>query len=192
MGTKRKKRVAKKPFDYKTTIWVGLALVGLIIVVMLILQFNQNEKIDSSYFHDDDKKIVLSMDKEMSALDNSRWESDVTHMVYYHDGNKITSARAFYEYATEAEAEEAYKHLELGAYSTSKKINGRFVVFDVNKSQYENMTVEDLEASRDLLKEINALILDYDENYVKPRADIDFEEVEETEGSEDSENSVTE
>ena len=36
--------------------------------------------------------------------------------------------------------------------------------------KYENMTVEDLKESRELLKEINALILDYDENYVKPSA----------------------
>lgn len=159
-----------KPFDYKTTIWVGLALVALILVVMAILKFNQNEKIDSSYFHDDDGKIVLTMDKEMSALDDSEWESDVTHVVYYYDGNKIIAARAFYEYATEAEAEEAYKHLDLGTYSSNKKISGRFVIFDVNKAQYENMTVEDLKESRELLKEINALILDYDENYVKPSA----------------------
>lgn len=162
------KRV-KKPFDYKTTIWVGLALVALIIVVMMILRFSQNENIDSNYFHDDNGKIVLTMGREMSALDDSDWESDVTHVVYYYEGNKIVAARAFYEYATEAEAEEAFKHLELGTYSTNKKINGKFVVFDINKSQYENMTVEDLKESRELLKQIDALILDYGEGYVKPR-----------------------
>lgn len=174
MSGKLKKKSAKskkvnKPFDYKTTIWVGLALVALMIVVMAILQFNQNEKFDSSYFHDADGKIVLTMNKEMSALDDSEWESDVSHVVYYYEGNKIVGARVFCEYATEAEAEEAYKHLDLGAYATGKKINGKFIVFDVNKSQYENMTVEDLKASRELLKEIDALILDYGEGYVKPR-----------------------
>lgn len=168
----RKKNIKKKiekPFDYKTTIWVGLALVALMIVIMAILQFNQNEKIDSSYFHDANGKIVLTMNREMSALDDSDWESDVTHVVYYYEGDKIVAARAFYEYATEAEAEEAYKHLELGSYSNSKKINGKFVIFDIDKSQYENMTLEDLKESRELLKQIDALILDYDEGYVKPR-----------------------
>ena len=183
MGTKLKKKItrkktakvakpaksAAKPFDYKTTIWVGLALVALIIVIMMILKFNQNEKIDSSYFHDEEGKMVLSMDKEISALDDSEWEADVTHVVYYYEGDKIIAARAFYEYATEAEAEEAYKHLDLGNYANGKKINGRFIVFDVNKAQYENMTVEDLKVSRELLKEIDALILDYGEGYVKPR-----------------------
>ena len=172
MGTKFKK---KKPFDYKTTIWVGLALVALIIVIMMILKFNQNETIDSSYFHDADGKIVLSMDKEMSALDDSEWEADVTHVVYYYDGNKIIAARAFYEYATEAEAEEANKHLSLGEFADGKKINGRFIVFDINKSQYEDMTVEDLKESRELLKEIDALILDYDEGYVKPQTVVETE-----------------
>ncbi|MBR3269686.1 hypothetical protein IKG07_00285 [Candidatus Saccharibacteria bacterium] len=174
MGTKLKKKTAKtkkveKPFDYKTTIWVGLALVALMIVIMAILKFSQNEKFDSSYFHDADGKIVLTMSKEMSALDDSEWESDVTHVVYYYEGNKIIGARAFYEYATESEAEEAYKHLDLGPSASGKRISGKFVVFDVNKSQYENMTVEDLKASRELLKEIDALILDYGEGYVKPR-----------------------
>lgn len=202
MGTKkkiiRKKTATKKttkvvkPFDYKTTIWVGLALVGLIIVIMMILKFNQNEKIDSSYFHDSDGKMVLSMDKEISALDDSEWEADVTHMVYYYEGNKIVAARAFYEYATDAEAEEAYKHLDLGAYSTNKKISGRFIVFDVNKAQYENLTVDDLKESRELLKEIDALILDYDENYVRPHAKEEPETEPESEPETPEENSATE
>ena len=175
MSEKRKRKIFHKKtrnvksFDYKTTIWIGLFLVAFVIVVMAILKFNQNESFDSSYFHDADGKIVLTMSREMSALDDSEWEADVTHVVYYYEGDKIIAARAFYEYATEAEAEEAFKHLELGTYSTNKKINGKFVVFDINKSQYENMTVEDLKESRELLKQIDALILDYGEGYVKPR-----------------------
>lgn len=152
----------KKPFDYKTTIWVGLLLVALIVVVMMILKFNQNEKIDSSYFHDDDKKIVLTMDRDNATLDDSEFEPEITHVVYYYEGDKIVSARAFYEYDTEAEAEEANKNLELGEFADSKKINGRFVVFDINNSQYQNLTVTELRKNIELLKQIDALILDYD------------------------------
>ena len=144
MSEKRKRKIVRrktkkvvnenarkaKPFDYKTTIWIGLFLVAFVIVVMAILKFNQNESFDSSYFHDADGKIVLSMSREMSALDDSEWESDVTHVVYYYEGDKIITARAFYEYATEAEAEEAYKHLNLGEFADSKKINGKFETFD--------------------------------------------------------------
>ena len=152
----------KKPFDYKTTIWVGLLLVALIIVVMMILKFNQNEKIDSSYFHSDDKKIVLTMDRDNATLDDSDYEPDITHVVYYYEGDKITSVKAFYEYRTDAEAEEANKNLGLGEFADGKKINGRFIVFDLNKSQYENLTVSELQQNIELLKQIDALILDYD------------------------------
>lgn len=169
VSKKASNKTSNKPFDYKTTIWVGLALVALILVVMAILKFNQNEKIDSSYFHDADNKIVITMAKDISALDNSEWESDVTHVVYYYEGNKIVAARAFYEYATEAEADEAYKHLGLGTFADNKRISGKFVVFDIKKSQYEDLSVEDLRQSRERLKQIDALILDYDEGYVKPR-----------------------
>lgn len=164
-------KVDVKPFDYKTWILVLFAVAALIVVIMAILKFTQNEKIDSSYFHDDDKKIVLTMDAENADLDDSKWEPEITHMVYYYDGNKITSARAFYEYETEAEAEEANKNLGLGEFADGKKVNGRFVVFDVNKSRYENLTVEKLRKNVELLKEINALILNYDK-----RSDEDEDE----------------
>jgi hypothetical protein len=183
MSEKRKKKIIRrktkkvvkenvrenKPFDYKTTIWIGLFLVAFVIVVMAILKFNQNESFDSNYFHDADGKMVFTMDRNNATLDESAWEPEITHVVYYYEGDKVVAVRAFYEYATEAEAEEAYKHLALGDFSDSKKTNGRFVVFDVKKSQYENTTVEELKTSRELLKEINALILDYGEGYVKPR-----------------------
>lgn len=162
MSGKLKKKIEKPPFDYKTTIWVGLAVVALLLVIMAILKFNQNEKIDSSYFHDADGKIVLTMDEDVAELDNSEWEPPITHIVYYHDGDKITSVRAFYEYKTEADAEEANKHLELGDFADGKKMSGRFIVFDVKKSQYDGMTVTELEENRELLKQIDALILDYD------------------------------
>ena len=162
MSAKSKKKTEVKPFDYKTWIWVLLAIAALILVIIAIVKFNQNEKFESSYFHSDDKKIVLTMNRDNAELDDSEWEPEITHVVYYYDGDKINSARAFYEYKTEAEAEEANKHLGLGEFATGKKIGGRFVVFDVDKAQFENLTVSQLRESIELLKQIDALILDYD------------------------------
>ncbi|MBQ6409677.1 hypothetical protein IJI18_00260 [Candidatus Saccharibacteria bacterium] len=160
---KKVERVGSRPFDYKTWIWVLLAVAALILVIIAIVNFSQNEKFDSSYFHDDDKKIVLTMNAKNAELDNSDWEPEITHVVYYYDNNKIVNARVFYEYKTDAEAEEAYKNLALGEFATSKKISGRFVVFDVNKMQYENLTVQELRENIESLKGIGVLVLDYDQ-----------------------------
>lgn len=184
--TERVDKAKNKPFDYKTTIWVGLALVALIVVVMLILMFTQNEKIDSSYFHDDENKIVLTMDKDMSVLDDSPWESGIVHVVYYHDGSKITNVRAFYEYPDEETAKIAASKLESGEYADSMKLNGRFIIFQIKKSQYENMTVEELRENIELLKEIDALILDYNENTILDYS-VSFEEEDEDEEEEEEE-----
>lgn len=177
--TKAKKvveKVVKKPFDYKTTIWVGLTLVALILVVMAILKFNQNERIDSSYFHDTDGKIVLTMTEDNAALDESIWEAPITHVVYYYSGDTLTGARAFYEYTTEAEAEEAFKHLELGDFANNKKISGKFVIFEVKDTRYNTMSVEELRNSIERLKQSNKLVLDYDENYINTHATKQTEE----------------
>ena len=158
--------MSRKSFDKKTLIWMILAVIAFVIVVVAIVITNLPEKIDSSYFHDDDKKIVLTMDKEMSALDDSPYESGIVHVVYYYDGDKITNVRAFYEYPDEEMAKIAMLNLKTGDFATSMKLNGRFVIFQINKSQYENMTVEMLKENIELLKEIDALILDYDENTI--------------------------
>lgn len=178
-----------RQLDYKTWILAGLALVGFIIVVMMILKFNQNEDIDSSYFHDTDDKIVLTMNRDNSELDNSDFEPMITHVVYYHDGNKITNVRAFYEYGSEATAREALEHLELGDFADNKKLNGRFVIFQVKKSQYEDLTVEDLKRDVELLKEIDALVLDYNENTLEEYGEwyVDENDDETVEGGEASE-----
>ena len=84
------------------------------------------------------------------------------NVVYYYKDDEITSARAFYEYENEADAEEAFKHLNSDSFADSKKINGKFIVFDIKKSRYEDTTVSELRKEIELLKQINALILDYD------------------------------
>ncbi len=153
----------KKGIDLKTWILVGLAAIAFVIVSVAIVMLNQVERFDSSYFHDGDGKIVLTMDKYYAELDSSEYEPDITHVVYYHDNNKVTNVRAFYEYKDEAEAKEAFDNLSLGEFAEGKKLSGRFVAFAVKKQQYENMTVEELKHNIELLKQIHALILDYDQ-----------------------------
>ena len=169
-----RKRV--REIDHKTWILVGFAIIALVFVIIAIVNFSQNESFDSSYFHDADGRIVLTMDRDSASLDDSIYEPNITHIVYYYEGDNITGVRAFYEYATEAEAKTAYAHLGLGSFADGKKLSGRFIVFNVKRAMYESVTVESLKNDRELLKDINALILDYDDGYINNYAELTFEE----------------
>ena len=179
-----------KGIDKKTWILMALATVAFVIVVVVIVIVSRPEKIDSGYFHDDENKIVLTMSGDMSALDDSPYESGVVHVVYYYNGDKIASARVFYEYPDEEMAKIAFSKLEPGEYANNKKLNGKYVIFDLNKTQYEDLTVEELRQNIELLKLINALILDYDENTVNEYP-ISFDGAEDVKVVEDGEGGDT-
>ena len=125
--------------------WMGFAFLALVVVVIAIVQVNQLEPIDSSYFVSDDSKIVASMDAEMAAFENSEWEAPMTYVVYYvgADG-KIENVRVFYEYNTEAEAREAMRYVGLGDFATQKKLNGRYIILQAKASQYEGTTADEI------------------------------------------------
>lgn len=195
-AVKKEKKVEKaekvvekveRKIDHKTWILVCFAIIALIIVTVVILNFMLNEKIDSCYFHDGNSKIVSTMDKDSAALEDSIYEPNITHVVYYHDGTNITGAKAFYEYKDEEEAKEAYPHLGLGDFADNKKLNGRFVVFQVKKDLYDGLTVDKVKHSQELLKQINALILDYSDNYIERYSALDFNVTEDSDIIEDNE-----
>ena len=181
----KKKDAGEKPAvrkaDRKTLIGVIAAVVALILVVIMIVILSLPEKFDSKYFHDTNNKIVLTMDNETSALDDSPYEASIIHLVYYHDGTKVNNMRVFYEYPDEDMAMTAIAELKMGDFAESRKLNGRFIVYQAAKSQYEGMTVEDVKNKVEQLKELDALILEYDENtileypLVFPEDDEDYE-----------------
>jgi len=176
MSKNESNRRRAKEIDYKTWIWVCFSIIALVFVIIAIVNFSQNESYDSSYFHDGDGKIVLTMDRDSASLDDSVYEPNITHIVYYYEGDNITGVKAFYEYATEKEAKTAYEHLGLGSFADGKRLSGRFIVFNVKRAMYENVTMESLKNDIELLKDINALILDYDEGYINNYAELTFEE----------------
>lgn len=190
--TKKDKKTRKLPkFDVKTWAFVSVAVVAFMLVVAAIVNFGQTEKIESDYFHDSDGKIVLTMNKEMAALDNSEYEPFITHVVYYYNGNNITEVKAFFEYPDENTARQAYENLGLGDFADSKRLNGRFVEFQVKRAQYDGVSLDELKSDIETMKEIDALILDYNEKTIKKYVVLETNE-EETEVEENSENSESE
>ena len=192
MSNNKRKRTMEKvvnKLDHKTWILVGFLIIALVFVIIAIVNFSQNESYDSSYFHDAEGKIVLTMDRDSASLDDTIYEPNITHIIYYYEGDNIVSVKAFYEYATEKEAKTAYEHLKLGDFADSKKLSGRFVVFQIKRAMYDGITVESLKNDIELLKGIDALILDYGEGYINNYTELTFEEYEEPENSEESEDS---
>ena len=158
-----KKKVGDKNRT-KTLIMMGASFVVLVVVVILIVTIFWNKPVDSCFFHDSDDKIVITMDKETASIEGSAFEPYITHMVYYHDGKNITGLEAYYEYESEDVAKAVYDYLKPNGFADSKYRNGRFVVFKVNKSKYEGVTVDEIKDELERLKQIDAVILDYDEN----------------------------
>jgi len=138
-----------------TWVWMGVTLVALVVVVIAILQVNQLEAIDEKYFVEDDTKIVVSMDAETAAFENSEWEAPMTRVVYYvgADG-KIENVRVFYEYDTEVEAREAMRHIELGDFAIQKKLNGRYIILQAKPEQYEGATADEVRKNMQGIQEI--------------------------------------
>ena len=166
--------VRTRGIDHKTWIMVCFAVIALVFVVVAILNFTPRESYDSSYFHDTEDRIVLTMGRDAAALEDSQYEPNITHIVYYYEGDKVTGVKAFYEYATEKEAETAFTNLTLGNFADSKYRSGRFVIFQVKKANYEGLTVEALRADIEQLKSIDALILDYTDGYINKYAALEF------------------
>lgn len=169
-----KNKDQKTQIDRRTWVLVAFAAVALILVIIAIINFTKRETYDSSYFHDAEGRIVLTMDRDTAALDDSIYEPNITHIVYYYEGNSVTNVKAFYEYLTEDEAKIAYEHLDLGTFAVSKSLNGRFIVFEINRAMYKDLTVETLKSDVESMKSIDGLILDYNENTIKNYSALTF------------------
>ncbi|MDO4612357.1 MAG: hypothetical protein Q4B29_02785 [Candidatus Saccharibacteria bacterium] len=129
--------------NFKSIIWGLGAILLLVVVIVLIIFLNQPEKISDDYFVTDDTKIVMSFGEESMLIEDNEYEPGTTRWVYLHDGEKITDMKLYYEYENEAEAREAFDKVR-NDFSTSKKLNGKYIVFDVKEETYEGATIENI------------------------------------------------
>lgn len=117
----------------------------LIVVVVVILNLNRYEEIGEGFFDDNERQIVATMNAETAGFEESEWEAPVTRVIYYLDGgNKPTNVRVFYEYDSDEAAREAFSHVSLGDFATSKKLNGRYIIFQAKSAFYKDVMVENL------------------------------------------------
>lgn len=137
------KRVSKKKNMIITLAVVVVTVVAIVIGVIV----SQEPALDDDYFVSDETKLVMSLNRDVAAFEEGTYEPEVTHLVYYYTGDEVTGMRIYFEYFTEAEAEVAFNNISMKDknFATTKRRNGRYVVFDAVRARYEGMTVEQVE-----------------------------------------------
>lgn len=158
----RKKKKKSEVINITFTI---LAVVVVVVVVGLVAGFIWREKYNEDYFVSDDSKLVISLDKDIASFEDGDYEPELTRIVYYYDGDTINSMKVFFDYEDEAEAKVANENITMYGkdWATSKNLNGKFIVFEVTKDQYEGLKTEDVRGMINDMKSAGTLYEDEEE-----------------------------
>ena len=142
-------------------IGIGCAAVALVLVVVGLIFLNYQEPIPDDYFKSDGTKLVMSLSPEVSSyINNEEYEPLVTHVVYYYNGDKVNNAKIYFQYDNEEDAKEADKNLDLSGktWATGRKVNGKYIVFTVDREQYKDLTVERVERNIKNMRDVGGLV----------------------------------
>ncbi len=121
-----------------------LVLVALVAVVIVLVVMNNRNEINDDSFVSNDSKIVVTMDKDIASYDDSEYEPPITHVVYQLAGDNVDNVKLYFEYDNEDDAKEAYENISMEdkTWAAGKALNGKYVIFDFKKEQYEGLTSE--------------------------------------------------
>ncbi|MBQ6486852.1 hypothetical protein IJI89_00275 [Candidatus Saccharibacteria bacterium] len=140
--------LTKRKIEFREDFAVALIITGVFLLVAVMVGIGMNlqaiNKLDNSYFKSDAMKLVLSMDRDIASFEDGEYEPDITHVVYYYTGNTINNVRIFFAYDTKVEAKTAYNNISMEDknWALKKKLHGKYVVFELDSSQYNQLTTE--------------------------------------------------
>ena len=133
---KTEREAGRRKFDFKSLVLGLLAFVALVVVIVaIVLLNNQPEEIPD--FKTNDTQIVMTMNAEMASYESSEYEPEITHIVYFHDGEKVTNVKA--------------PELSMD-YFSGKRVAGRYVVLQVERDKFAGLTVAEIEKQYSLMK----------------------------------------
>lgn len=141
----------------------SILIVVLLVVVIVTLSLMNRVQYTDDYFVTDDTKIVLSMDADESAFENSAYVPPITHVVYYYSGDTINNVKVFYEYKNEQVAKKANSNLPTDdkEWATGKALNGKYVIYDMKKEEFEGLSAEDIRSSVESIMESQGFDREY-------------------------------
>ena len=148
MGMLTKRKIEYRE-DFAFGMIVGIVVLAVVVMVGLGVTMGSMERIDDSYFVSDGTKLVLSMDREVASYEEGDFEPELTHLVYYYRGNTVNDVKIFYQYENKEMAAEADRRLSLDErdWAVKKKLNGKYLIFDLASSQYDKMTTNEVKES---------------------------------------------
>lgn len=164
-GAKRgkiKERISemKKKLEQGKNIIITVAAVLVAVVAIVIgVVVSHEAEITDDYFVSDDTKLVMSLDRDIAAFEEGPYEPQLTHLVYYYTGDEVTSMRIYFAYDTVAEAETADANLNMKDkdFATTKRRNGRYIIFDVVRTRYDGLTVEQVRKNIEAMRAAGGL-----------------------------------
>lgn len=181
---KAKAKTKSKAKNNNLMTWVFVALFLLIVasIAVILTLNNNNPNLNEKFFVSDNSKYVATIDADSFGDD----DLVVAYDVYYHNGNEITGHKAYYKYASEEVAKDAfpyYQALEDDEISTIE-LNGRFIVLIASPTQYEGLTLDmvkswfddDIEEEIDEIDEGDVSENEADEENVDTDEDVDVTE----------------
>ena len=135
--------------DFAVGMIIGIVVLTIIIMVAVGVSLQVMNNLNDSYFVSDRQKLVLTMNKEVASFEDGEYEPDYTHVVYYYSGNEIKNVRIFFAYNNRSDAKYANKKIDMTTkpWASKKRQLNKYVVFELNKDQYENLTTNDVKDS---------------------------------------------
>ncbi len=143
--------MANKKKNNKNVIIGGcIAAVVIAAIILAVVFAAGNGTINDSYFVSDGTKYDINNEYGDTESDGSVPIKD--HIVYYYSGDKITGAKAFYEYVDETAAKNAYETIKANAGNSYKSVSlsGIYVILEANESEYEGLTASDVKQQVEL------------------------------------------
>ena len=144
---------SKKPNTKLIAIIASIVVILVAAIVVLLIVFNKKSAspLDEDFFKTSDSKIVLPIGDDGYTADNTRAKQ--MYEVFNIDDAKIASVFLYIEYDNEEHAKSAFEGEDLkaaisnGVYTKNSKTDGKFVVLELPKENYENTSVASLKES---------------------------------------------
>ena len=87
---------------------------------------------------------MLSLSRESSNYETSEYKPDMTYIVYYYAGNKITNVRIFFDYGSEEQARKAYNVITMDDkdWASGRKLSGRYIIFSTKSEMWNGLDTD--------------------------------------------------
>jgi len=142
-----------------------LLLIIFVVGTLFLVTGCGNKKVDDINYESNNTNGTgeVKENDDSSAYDDFELYSDNTKIVFangsgkivfYYSGNEITAHHVYFDYNNNAAAKLALQYLEKDESIDKAYVKGRYLIVEYNKSEYENMTLEDVKTAYSYLEEL--------------------------------------